>query len=65
MLGGRGPLWGLPPAQVSSVLRALTPGLSWPHAVTVRHHPPAQHCLVGCRGPPLICTFWFPVPNRS
>ena len=30
MGGGRGPLWGLPPAQVSSVLQALITGLSQP-----------------------------------
>lgn len=65
MCGGRGPFWGLLPAQVLSVFWALTPGLSWPRAITARHHPPAQHRLVGRGGPPLISTFWFLVPNRS
>lgn len=39
MGGGRGPLWGLLPAQVSSVLRALIPGLSQP--VTPRQLSPS------------------------
>lgn len=62
MCGGRAPFWGLLPAQVLSVFWALTPGLSWPRAVTACHHPPAQHRLVG-RGGPLSSPpsgFWSP-----